>query len=273
MNSHYGVLSKLSMLAIFFMPTLSVQAADTCLDARCRSASDIISDCAKFEVDANRFHQSAEVLIAQATKLKGQAQILQTKIPVLPAQGKMSATEYALGAKQYTSDLADFRNHAIAYQGHLRQFQSTVGECHAHAAALDNVLKKYEIHVGEFHINTSDIRPPHICGVLQATVNRDFTSVANQMVADQLRVLRAEQQLQSQEADLRNAEQASAAGSMKAVDRAKREESEQALAGEFNRLQIEYELLKSEKDRLASANTKGSIGKVTHSSVSGKISH
>ena len=127
------------------------------------------------------------------------------------------------------------------------------------------MLKKYEIHVGEFHINTADIRPPHICGVLQATVNRDFTSIANTMVADQMRVLRAEGQLQAQEVDLRNAEQASAAGNMKVMDRVKREESEQALAGEFNRLQIEYELVKSEKDRLASANPKGVIGKVTQS--------
>ena len=100
-------------------------AADSCLDARCRSASDIIGDCQKFESDAAKFHQNAEVLIAQATKLKGQAEVLQTKMPKLPLQGKMSASEYALGAKQYETDLGDFRNHAIAYQGHLKQFQST----------------------------------------------------------------------------------------------------------------------------------------------------
>jgi hypothetical protein len=272
MNSHLGALCKFSMLVIILQAG-GVACAEPCLDARCQSAAEIIGDCQKFETGAALFHQNAETLIAQATKLKGQARILQTKVPTLPLQGKMSAAEYALGAKQYGADLADFRNHAQAYQGHLKQFQSTIGECHAHAAALDNVLKKYEIHVGEFHINTADIRPPHICGALQMTVNRDFTSIANQMVSDQMRVLQAEGQLRTQEADLRNAEQASAAGSIKAMDRVKREENEQALAGEFGRLQIEYELLKSQKDRLATATTKGVVGKVTQSSVSGKISH
>jgi hypothetical protein len=260
-------------MLVMILQTGTQAFAEPCLNARCQSAAAIISDCQKFESDARRFHENAQTLIAQATKLKGQAQILQTKIPNLPVAGKMSAIEYAQGAKQYGADLADFKNHAQAYEGHLRQFQSTIGECHAHAAALDNVLKKYEIHVGEFHINTADIRPPHICGVLQMTVNRDFTSIANRMVSDQMRVLQAEGQLRTQEADLRNAEQASAAGSIKAMDRVKREENEQALVGEFGRLQIEYELLKSEKDRLASANAKGAIGKVTQSSVSGKVSH
>ena len=267
-----GISNSGMMPSAAFADALQV-ASDTSCAARCRSAQDIINDCNKFETGASDFHQKAEIIIAQATKLKGQAQVLQTRVPNLPPPMKMSAAEYAMGSKQYAADLNDFKTHAVAYQGHLKQFQNTVGECHAHAQALDGVLKKYEIHVGEFHMNSSNIRPPHICGVLQNTVNRNFTSMANQMVTDQMRVLQAESQLRTQEVELQNAEQASSAGSIKAMDRAKREDGEQALAAEFGRLREEYELLKSEKDRLASASGHGTIGKITQSSVSGKINH
>jgi hypothetical protein len=268
------------------------------LPGQAASAIEIIKDSDNLNQRALSFHKRAETLIAQADKLKdqaaslhnskaavkgsasqttlnGAAEVLHTNIPVLPKPAKLTKEQYALGAKQYAGDLSNFTAHAKAYDEHLKQFQKAVGECHANEKALDGVLKKYEIHVGDFHLGLNDsnaqivLRPPHICKRMQNMVDRDFNKIANAMMNDQRRVMEAEHRLAQTEAELQNAEQANAAASGKAMHQAQREEGEMALAGEFGRLKEEYDLLKMEKERLATVNP--NIGRVTRSSVSAVI--
>jgi hypothetical protein len=263
------------------------------LPGQVQSAQEIIKDSQDLIVRARKFHLQSETLIAQANKLQGEASGLQNGKPtlkgsetnttlngsaemlhtniVLPKPAKLTKQQYELGAKQYTGDVSNFAEHAKAYDAHLKQFQKAVGECHAGEKALDNVLKKYEIHVSDFHIQMAEIklRPPHICHRMQETVDRDFNSIANSMMNDQRRVMEAEQRLRKTEAELQNSEQANVVVGMKAENEAKREEGEKALAGEFGRLKEEYDLLKMERDRLATVNP--NIGRVTQSSVSATI--
>jgi hypothetical protein len=264
------------------------------LPGQAQSAAEIIQDSRDLEVRAQKFHRNSEILIAQANKLQGEAselkngkttlkgsesnttlngsaEVLHTNTPILPIPGKLTKQQYEMGAKQYGSDVNAFAGHAKAYDAHLKQFQASVGECHAGEKALDAMLKKYEIHVSDFHVQMAEIklRPPHICHRMKQTVDRDFNSIANSMMNDQRRVIEAEQGLRKTEAELQNAEQANAVVGIKATNEAKREEGENALAGEFGRLKEEYDLLKMERDRLATVNP--NIGKVTQSSVSGTI--
>jgi hypothetical protein len=90
----------------------------------------------------------------------------------------------------------------------------------------------------------------------------------NGMMMDQKRVMEATNELSHTEGQLQNAEAAIASTHTKAINEAKRQEGEQALAAEFNKLKDEYELLKVEKDQLAGNNQ---LGKVTRSSVSAKV--
>ena len=264
------------------------------LPGQVESARQIIDDCENLEGTAKAFHLTVDHLVAQAGHLEGEARALQnvklaqnapdkkstlkgaaemmhTNAPVLPLPGKLSKEQYEMGAKQYKNDVNNFAAHAQAYDAHLKEFQKSVGECHAGEKALDAVLKKYEIHVSDFHIQMQQVklRPPHICRRMQETVDRDFNQIANSMMNDQRRVMEAEQKLQKTEAELQNAEQANAVVGTKAANEAKREEGEKALAGEFGRLKEEYDLLKMERDRLATVNP--NIGRVTQSSVSATI--
>ena len=239
------------------------------MNARIESAQSILDDVHDLKASMRAFHRKANEVIAQSKRLQGQAEVLLTKTPVLPAAVKLTPAQYQAALKQYNGDLDNFALHAGAYDQHLKTFQATVGECHANEQALNSVIQKYEIHADQFHLPLpSTLRPPHICGHMRGGVGQ-IASEANSMMMDQKRVLESQLALAKTEANLQNAEGEMVGTHTKAVNEAKREEGEQALAGEFSRLKNEYDLLKIEKDQLAGHNS--GVGKVTHSSVSAKV--
>ncbi len=239
------------------------------MQPRIESAQSIIDDVTKLKGSIQLFHEHAVELIAQSKRLQGEAQLLQTRTPVLPSAAKLSGAQLQSALKQYNADLANFTQHAGAYDQHLKTFQATVGECHANQQALDSVIKKYEIHADQFHVPTlpATIRPPHICKRMLAQMG-DMSHEINSMMMDQKRVMEAQIELAKTEATLQNAEAETASTHAKAINQSQREDGEQALAAEFGRLKDEYDLLKIEKDQISGNNQ---VGKVTRSSVSAKV--
>jgi hypothetical protein len=236
---------------------------------RIQSAQEIINNINEFKKLTRGFHARAHQLIAESRRLKGEAEMMQTKTPTLPHAAKLSAAQYQEAAKQYNADLNAFKEHARAYDAHLRNFQATIGECHANNKALESLLKQYELHVDQFHLPELShfLRPPHVCGRLQRQVG-DLSQEANAMYVDQQRIFAAQLGLAKTEGELQNAEMDATAQRKKAETEAKRESGEQALAAEFSQLKGEYDLLKVEKDTLAGNS---SVGKVTTSSVSASV--
>ena len=247
----------------------SINDTSAVMKARIESAQSIIDDIDKLKGSVRLYHEHAAELIAQSKRLQGEAQVLQTRAPVLPAAAKLSGAQLQAALKQYGGDVNNFAQHAGAYDQHLKTFQATVGECHANQQALDSVIKKYEIHTDQFHISNlpSSIRPPHICKRMLDQMG-DMSHEINSMMMDQKRVMEAQIELAKSEANLQNAESEATGTHSKAINEAKRQDGEQALASEFGRLKDEYDLLKVEKDQLSGNNQ---LGKVTRSSVSAKV--
>ena len=246
----------------------TMNAADYILKRRIESAKEIIADTKALKAKAAAFHQRVDLQIAQATKLKGEAQILQIKPPILPANLHLNAAQLAAAQNQYNSDIKEFSAHAEAYNDHLKQFQGTVGECHANDVMLDNVIHKYDLHLEEFHLPVVRISPPHICGALGEVYGGDVSHIANSIMNDQLRVINAEQDLQRAEQKLQAVEGQAPAIAGKTVNAAYRASREQELAAEFGRLRQEYDLLKVERQRLANQSV---ITRATTSSLSAKL--
>lgn len=244
---------------------------DEKMQRRIESARDILSEADKFRARAEAFHKRAEFQIAEAKKLKGKAEILQTRIPAVPGTLKLNGAQLEAAKSQYAADLKEFAAHARAYNLHLRQFQQTVGECHASNVTLNNVLRKYDLHLEQFHIPdlAARIRPPHICGELAETLGAETESIASRIMHDQLRVIDAEQRLRVAEQKLQVAEAVAPSIQDKAVNASIRAQSEQQLMAEFGRLRQEYDLLKMANQRLAGTMT--GTGKLARTSVAGKI--
>ena len=247
----------------------SAKEASEVMKARIESAQQIIDSVEKINKSIKLYHEHANQLIAESKRLQGEAQVLSTKVPVLPAAAKLSGAQLAGAMSQYNADVNNFAQHAGAYDQHLKNFQTTIGECHANQLAVNGAVKQFEIHTAQFHVPTlpSSIRPPHICPKMLENMGNMSTQI-NGMMMDQKRVMEATNELSHTEGQLQNAEAANASTHTKAINEAKRQEGEQALAAEFNKLKDEYELLKVEKDQLAGNNQ---LGKVTRSSVSAKV--
>lgn len=275
MTDSRKIASLVSLLSVvlfcsFNSPEASGENLSDQMDARVRSASEIIDQCQSFAKKANEFHQLIQLQVADAKRLEGEAQVIQTKTPTAGAMQPMKAADYKAATRQFSSDLNVFQAHAQAYQAHLHQLQATIGECQVNQQALAGILHKYELHVGQFHMPKipSSIKPPHICGRMEGMVGNSV-SVGNGIMYDYLRALRSEQDLNKEEMSLQHEEAITPIVQKKAVNQALREQSEQQILAEFGRLKEEYDLLQIENDRLASG--KAQAIKVTQASVSGKV--
>ncbi len=258
----------ISMTSVFFLYSNIAYGQTANLNElmkeRVQSAEQIISDISKLEASQKQLHAQTELRIAQATRLKGEARILENKIPSKPLNAKLIEEQLQEAQQKYKADIKEFAAHAAAYNQHLQQFQATIGECHANNKALATVIDRYQIHVQQFHLPMTSIKPPHICGRMAGQVG-DLSHVANQMMYDQLRLMQTEGELLNEQSALRASQATSASLKDKATSAALRAQNEEQLVADFGRLHEEYTLLKSEKDYLD-----GAI-KLTQTSVSGKI--
>ncbi len=96
--------------------------------------------------------------------------------------------------RQFNDDVEQFKIHAADYNKHYNLFKSQVGECHAARSSFDQLHKKYEMHCTTYHLN--NIPPPKLCPPMNASVS-EARSIANQLMNDQMRALRAEGQLKA----------------------------------------------------------------------------
>jgi len=243
------------------------QAAPSLMDQRIQSAQALIADINHFKNQAQQIHNQAEYVIVQAKQLKGEASKLEITAPAIKGNVKMNNTELQSAKQQYNSDVKEFAEHAKAYNQHLQDFQKLVGECHASNKAVADILQKYELHVTQFHTPMPNIRPPHICVGLQERMG-NMSSVARQMMGDQIRVMQSEAKLNQERQGMEMANGAAVNLQTKAMLTAERAQGETQLASEFGRLKEEYDLLNTEKDTIDGVMTNT---KLTQASVSGKV--
>jgi len=267
---------SINLTAFTILPLSALTATDSSppknvddmMARRMRSAEKIIDEGKLLQENIGKIRQEYKLEIAQATKLKGEAQVLRGMTP--PITGGVSLTPLQLKAvqSQYSGHINEFKQHAEEYQDHLKQFQLTLGECHANAAAFQKFSQDYSLHVDQFHINMPLIRPPHVCGVMDMTKDQVQHSVGGLRV-DLQRVQNAQIELAKEENRLNEAQKGIPAVNAKLESSAIRENQEKALYDEFGRLRTEYDLLKTEKTALASVKT-GSAA-LTSKNVAGKI--
>lgn len=201
--------------------------------------------------------------------LSGRASQLQTlptpNIPLI----KLKGAQLQQAQQQFNADVAQFKVHAAEYQKHLNLFRSQIGECQAAKGAFDALHKKYEMHCDAYHLN--NIPPPHLCLEMNVSAS-EASSIANQLMSDQMRALRAEAQLNAEEGKLRELEGMQGKADnlvVKASDRARRERE---IAGMFGRLRQEYDLLEIERKTIEhSRSASAKPGAVVRPYVSGKI--
>jgi hypothetical protein len=241
---------------------------DDLMQRRVESAETIIAEDKALEARIQKFHTAAAQQIAQANTLKGEAHVLHSNPLPLPGRIKMDAAQLKAAQDQYRANIDDFKQHAIAYQDHLKQFQVTVGECHANEAAFQRLSQQYTLHVDQFHVTMPNIRPPHVCGAMHMT-NNEVVSAMNAMRSDMQRVAQSEINLAAEENRLSESSKLSAPLDQKVSLSAIRGQKEQDIFAEFGRLRTEYELLKTEKNVLASSSHTG--GKVSSTTVAGMI--
>ncbi len=203
-------------------------------------------------------------------KLTGRASQLQTVAPPNIPLIKLKGPQLQQALSQFNTDVDQFKIHAADYNKHLNMFRSQIGECQAAKHAFDDLHKKYEMHCDAYHLN--NIPPPHLCLEMNVSAS-EASSIANQLMNDQMRALRAEAQLNAEEGKLRQLEGMQGKADtlvVKASDRARREKE---IAGMFGRLRQEYELLEIERKTIEAS--KGGGGKptapVVRPYVSGKI--
>lgn len=240
------------------------------MERRIANAQELIDEGSALKLKAQAFHRHAEQLIAQATKLKGEAQYLHGNMAPPPVV-KLSPVQLKAAQDSYKTHIDEFRTHAEAYQAHLQDLRNTVGECHANQAAYQQFANQVTLHVAQFHIPVPDVRPPHVCRRLGMT-SQEMWHTANAMAGDIKRVEQSEADLQVAQNKLQGVEALSPGLDNKAGAEAVREQKEQELAGEFGKLREEYDLLKAEGNILAK-NGKGFSGggEITRASVSAKV--
>lgn len=235
---------------------------------RIESAEQILTETDTWRNKTKIFHKNSELLVAESKRLKGEAETLEMKTLNLPKMPPLTGDQLKVALGIYQNDINLLRGHAESYDQHLRNFQSLIGECQSSNHALDSILRKYDLHIDQFHIPISTIRPPHICGRLEGTLG-DTSSIANQIMYDQLRVLKAEANLRTTEEKLSTAQQSTPLLQVKAIKASVREKEEQQLLAEYARLKEEYDLLSMEKARID--GSKIATNKTTHTSVSAKL--
>lgn len=201
-------------------------------------------------------------------KLSGRASQLQTVAPPNIPLVKLKGPQLQQAMKQFNVDVEQFRVHAADYNKHLGMFRSQIGECQAAKNAFDALHKKYEMHCDAYHLN--NIPPPHLCLEMNVSAS-EASSMANQLMSDQMRALRAEAQLNAEEGKLRELEGMQGKADtlvVKASDRARRERE---IAGEFGKLRQEYELLEIERKTIEASKGGKPAGPVARPYVSGQI--
>jgi hypothetical protein len=241
---------------------------ETSRQQRIQSAEQIITDTQTWQNKITAFHKQSQILIAESKRLKGEAETLEMKTLNLPKLPPLSGDQLKRALGIYSNDIDQFKGHAEAYDQHLKSFQSMIGECQASNRALDSIIQKYDLHIEQFHIPIANIRPPHICVSLAKTLG-DTTSIANQIMNDQMRILRAEANLHTSEEKLSTAQESTQLLQTKAVRASVRDKEEQQLLAEYARLKEEYDLLSSEKARID--GSKITSNKITHAAVSAKL--
>lgn len=177
-------------------------------------------------------------------KLTGCASQLQTlpqpNIPLI----KLRGPQLQQAMKQFNDDVEQFKIHAADYNKHYNLFKSQVGECHAARSSFDQLHKKYEMHCTTYHLN--NIPPPKLCPPMNASVS-EARSIANQLMNDQMRALRAEGQLRQEEGRLKELEGMQGTADNLVVKASERARREKEIAGMFGRLRQEYDLLEIER--------------------------
>jgi len=252
---------------------------------RIRQATELKSGFEQFIDEAQSFHKVAQQQILEAQKLEGEAQKLEgsaqfqqgTTGTLHPQMVKLSATQLKAAAQLYSGDLSKFMLHAEQYNAHATQFDQQMGRCKASEDLYKANLQKYALHLQEFHLPEINlpsqamamgvIKPPHICPAMLAK-HGEAQSMVNQYYNDQVRLLSAEQQLTNAETDLQAARQKAGLSDAELQKEIVRGQREQTLALEFGRLKDEYDMLLTEKDRIASSSKGG--GKVTSAQTSSK---
>jgi hypothetical protein len=248
---------------------------------RIQQASELKAGAERYVVQARKFHRSAEALIAESKNLENEARLLSQNSPntgeplkgsakftqgihlTAPAPLKLTTAQYALALNQYSSDISKFAEHAQLYNLHLAKFNTEIGACHANDQAYADNLKKYGMHINEFHlpnlrlpstaIATGLIRPPHLCRAMVVSEG-EASHITNSYFNDQLRLLDAQQRLETAESQLQASQQGVGLARQKLETEIKRGQGERDLAIEFGKLREEYDLLKTEQERIASAN-------------------
>ncbi|MBC7997589.1 MAG: hypothetical protein IAF58_06590 [Leptolyngbya sp.] len=205
---------------------------------------------------------------AAPEKLSGRASQLQTvptpNIPLI----KLKGLQLQQAQKQFGDDVKNFKVHAAEYNKNLNLFRSQIGECHAAQETFQGLHKKYEMHCNQYHME--NIPPPHLC--IDLTVSAaEASSMANQLMNDQMRALRAEAQLKLEETRLAQLENTTAAADKMVVKESDRARREKQLAGMFGRLRQEYELLEIERKTIDHSKSASAGKPVARPYVSGKI--
>ncbi len=177
-------------------------------------------------------------------KLTGRASQLDTlpqpNIPLI----KLRGPQLQQAMKQFNDDVEQFKIHAADYAKHYNLFKSQVGECHAARSSFDQLHKKYEMHCTTYHLN--NIPPPKLCPPMSGSVSEART-IANQLMNDQMRALRAEGQLRQEEGRLKELEGMQGTADNLVVKASERARREKEIAGMFGRLRQEYDLLEIER--------------------------
>jgi hypothetical protein len=280
-----------------------VQSETALMAKRVAQASELKSGADSYVLRAKRFHQTAQDLISESKGLENEALLLAqnlkdqsgqlSKDPLkgsanftqgiqfgAPPPLKLTAAQYGAALNQYSGDIQKFTEHAQLYDAHLQKFNAEIGACHANDQAYAANLKKLEMHLQEFHmpnlrlpsvaIATGTIRPPHLCPAMMVS-EAEGQQITDKYFNDQLRLVAAQQQLQSAEKQLRNTQTGMGLANQKLETEIKRGQGERDLAVEFGKLREEYDLLKTEKERIASANKLASPTSAKGTAVTTKV--
>lgn len=270
--SFRAVLPAVLSITIAGASTLSAAAKECCVEGqegRVESAVEIKREFDDFIDRGRKLHESFDILIAQTKSLKGRASQLHT-VPTNVTPVKLKGRELQEATRQFQIDVSQFKKNADTYRAHLEDFRRQIGECAAAQDAYNEAQKKYEMHCQQYHI--PNIPPPHICLELNVSAS-EAGGIAQQLMSDQMRAIRAEHELRSTNAQVRDLENASAKVDGYLQKQALRLKKEQELAAEFGKLREEYDLLEIERQAIESSRTasKPAAGTVARPTVKGKI--
>ncbi len=241
-----------AILAIGLNPALAKKNEETCCQpGRIESAEAIIAQADAFKMKATQYHTDSAALIRDAEKLRAQA-------------GKIDPN----AQRTYEADLAQFKEHALAYRAHQLDIERSVGFCKQAQAEYEQMVSQLSLHTQIFHDpSLPNVRPPHVCKHMGIDAG-DAARLNNQLRVDQSRVDFSENQLQAAEDRLANAAARNAAADAPLEAKSKVLDAERQLTGEFAALKTEYELLHTQHDALTAA---GLVKPPALTTVKGKI--